>query len=400
MCSLTLVDQVIRVSEDLTRSADQSWKPHLLAYAAEAAWTTGRLRDFADDIEKASAETSATGFPLLLGSVLLKIEAGDLEEASRRTDVLRTSITRHISSANAGSFSACHDQLLQFHVLHEVEELSVLRKSSSSSQIDTKQLSSVLDKRLAVLGTSMRDKQFVLGIRRAVLKATKYVPIVYQLNHPLIPPRAPVDHEIGKSWLTTARLARKADIDNSAHFAVICASKCGDDSSKIEQARLMWKNGQHRQAIHSLQGAIDSNVFASYDRRPENTSASENPLKQNMLAARAHLLLAKWLDASGQTQTMDVTAKYQYAARNYAKWEKGHYYLGKHYNKLLEAEKNLPASKQNESFISGEITKLVIENYLRSIPFGSKYWYQTIPKLITLWLDLGMDCLSRPRDLR
>lgn len=43
------------------------------------------------------------------------------------------------------------------------------------------------------------------------------------------------------------------------------------------------------------------------------------------------------------------------------------------------------------------MTKLVIENYLRSVPFGSKYWYQTIPKIITLWLDLGMDCLSKAR---
>jgi len=29
-----------------------------------------------------------------------------------------------------------------------------------------------------------------------------------------------------------------------------------------------------------------------------------------------------------------------------ARWEKGHYYLGKHYNKLLESEKAKPAGKQ------------------------------------------------------
>ena len=43
------------------------------------------------------------------------------------------------------------------------------------------------------------------------------------------------------------------------------------------------------------------------------------------------------------------------------------------------------------------MTKLVIENYLRSIPFGSKYWYQTIPKVITLWLDLGVECMSKAK---
>lgn len=49
------------------------------------------------------------------------------------------------------------------------------------------------------------------------------------------------------------------------------------------------------------------------------------------------------------------------------------------------------------SSLHGEMTKLVIENYLRSVPFGSKYWYETIPKIITLWLDLGMDCLGAAR---
>jgi serine/threonine-protein kinase ATR len=44
------------------------------------------------------------------------------------------------------------------------------------------------------------------------------------------------------------------------------------------------------------------------------------------------------------------------------------------------------------------MTKLVIENYLRSAPFGAKYWFETIPKVITLWLDLGMDCISKSRN--
>jgi len=80
---------------------------------------------------------------------------------------------------------------------------------------------------------------------------------------------------------------------------------------------------------------------------------------------QAHLLLAKWLDVSGHTQAAKVTAKYQYAPKHYARfvcvtiilcssltctrWEKGHYYLGKHYNKLLEAEKVLPVGKQSDA---------------------------------------------------
>ncbi|KAG8631884.1 hypothetical protein KVT40_001024 [Elsinoe batatas] len=375
---------VMRVAQDLASSSvnDNGWRQRLLSFTSEAAWSIGSLNDHSAELEQLRLP-GATNFNVSLAQVLLAVEKGQLDISASKILDLRSSISRNISSSTASSLGACHTELLQLHVLHEVEEIQRLREQPPGSQVDVIQMSTALDKRLAVLGTSMSDKQFVLGVRRAVLKATK----------------SAVDPEIGKLWLATARLARKADIDNAAHFAVICASKCGDASSKIEQARLMWKNGQHRQAIHSLQGAIDSNVFAAYDRRTASHSTSDMPVKQNMLAARAHLLLAKWLDASGQTQIQAVTDKYQYAAKNYAKWEKGHYYLGKHYNKLLEAEKALPSGKQSEAFHTGEITKLVIENYLRSVPFGSKYWYQTIPKLITLWLDLGMDCLTKPREL-
>lgn len=39
--------------------------------------------------------------------------------------------------------------------------------------------------------------------------------------------------------------------------------------------------------------------------------------------------------------------------------------------------------------VNGETAKLVIQNYLRSLGYGAKYIYQTLPRILTLWLDLG-----------
>jgi len=108
-----------------------------------------------------------------------------------------------------------------------------------------------------------------------------------------------------------------------------------------------------------------------------------------MLTARAYLLLAKWLDSTGQTHTTALRSKYQQAAQVYSQWEKGHYYLGRHYKKLLESEKNLPPDDQSDMYVTGEMAKLVIENYLRSLNFGTKYLHQTLPRILTLWLELG-----------
>ena len=172
----------------------------------------------------------------------------------------------------------------------------------------------------------------------------------------------------------------------------MCAQDLQDDSALIEHARMLWKDGQHRSAVKLLEGAIQLDAFRPLDSELDaDTMTETNSREQNLLAARVQLLWAKWLDASGQTQSQAIIEKYQAAIRSFPRWEKGHYYLGKHYNKLLESEKALPSTKQSTAFLCGETAKLVIDNYLRSIAFGNKYIYQTLPRVITLWLEVASD---------
>lgn len=207
--------------------------------------------------------------------------------------------------------------------------------------------------------------------------------------------------DISSAWLTSAKLSRKANHINQAFNAVLHASQLGDQSATLEHSRLLWREGQHRKAIRSLEGAIAANVFRSYDHiQPEESMAPTDTNKasqQNLLTARAHLLLAKWNDHAGQTQSDLIIKQYRSAVNCHSRWEKGHYYLGKHYNKLLESEKAKPPPKQAQTFITGETAKLVIENYLRSMSFGAKYIHQTLPRILTLWLELGSEA-EQPLD--
>lgn len=201
--------------------------------------------------------------------------------------------------------------------------------------------------------------------------------------------------DIASAWLTSAKLARKGNFTHQAFNAVLHASQLGDASATIEHSRLLWREGNHRKAIQSLEGAIGANAFRSHDYiEADESLTTNNPglqQQQNLLKARAHLLLAKWIDRAGQTQSDVIIHQYNRAADFHNRWEKGHYYLGKHYNKLLESEKAKPPGKQAQTFIQGETAKLVIENYLRSLAFGAKYIYQTMPRILTLWLDLGFE---------
>jgi serine/threonine-protein kinase ATR len=99
--------------------------------------------------------------------------------------------------------------------------------------------------------------------------------------------------EIASVWLTSARLARKADFTHQAFNAVLHASQLGDDSATIEHSRILWKEGHHRKAIQSLEGAIAANAFQSHNfTLSENAAASHIQVperqqqQQNILTAR------------------------------------------------------------------------------------------------------------------
>lgn len=179
--------------------------------------------------------------------------------------------------------------------------------------------------------------------------------------------------------------------------AVLRAEQLGDGSATIENARLLYKDGHHRKAIQALQLAIDKNSFINESLASNTpTSSKSSEAQRNLPMARAYLLLAKWLDSTGQTHASALRSRYQQAAKTHPKWEKGHYYLGRHYKKVLESEKALKPDDQTDEYLSGETAKLVIENYLRSLNFGTKYLSQTLPRILTLFLELGAQVEEAP----
>ena len=75
-------------------------------------------------------------------------------------------------------------------------------------------------------------------------------------------------------------------------------------------------------------------------------------------------MLAKWTDRAGQSHSQAIVQRYREAIKLFPRlvlraficnesgltlrhrWEKAHYYLGKHYNKILDSEKAKPMGKE------------------------------------------------------
>ncbi|KAF4435407.1 putative UVSB PI-3 kinase [Fusarium austroafricanum] len=350
---------------------DASTDNKIMPYAVEAAWTTGRWESLAKFTKRFRGDP-IEDFNVSIATLFEKLRAKDKpEELSKTMNDIRVKISSSMNAASTSSLQACHDLLLKSHVLTDLE---IIIDTKTGDEVARQRTGALLDRRLEVIGAYMNDKQYLLGIRRAAM----------ELSRPIF-----TDQDISGLWLSSARLARKSNLLHQSFNAVLHASRLGDDAATIENAKLLWREDQHRKAIQVLQGAIKSNKFMTQTGTATSTNTSKLSPQQKLLTARAQLLLAKWLDSAGQTHAGALREKYQQPPKTFSTWEKGHYYLGRHYKKILEAEKPLKADDQSDNYITGEIARLIIENYVRSLNSGTKYLYQTLPRILTLWLDLG-----------
>ncbi|KAL8641328.1 MAG: hypothetical protein Q9228_001843 [Teloschistes exilis] len=329
----------------------------LLPFACEASWVTGRWDKLQGYL--AHVPQSLKGnFNIGVGRTLLALAKDSKEAFAQTLDDIRRRTAKTLNATNTASLQACHDVLLKLHALTEVEAIGGIRKHNVP---DASTLVASLDHRLELLGPFMDFS----------------------------------DGDIASAWLTSARLARKAGFVHQSFNAVLHASQLGDNSATIEHSRLLWKEGHHRKAIQSLRGAIAANAFRSHEylqtEDPLTVANNGKQQEQNVPKSRAHLLLAKWVDGAGQTQSESIIQEYRQAIKGHARWEKAHYYLGKHYNKLFEHERAKTMEKRAQTFLGGEMARLIVENYLRSLAFGAKYIYQTLPRALTLWLELGVE---------
>ncbi|OJJ46333.1 hypothetical protein ASPZODRAFT_66362 [Penicilliopsis zonata CBS 506.65] len=344
-----------------------------LSFVIEACWFTGKWDKLGEYLRLYSTQNPGD-FGIGVGAALDCLRNGNKTAFRDKINSLRYNVAKSLTVNSVVSLQSCHDYVLKLHTLSEMESIADAGHDGHPSHRD---VTRTLDRRLDVLGGYLSDKQYLLGLRRATMELSNNF----------------AGSDIAAAWLTSARLSRKGNFTGQAYQSMLHAARLKDSSATIEHARLLWKDGHHRKAIRILEGAIAANEFSSpapsdVNEEPAASTTSNRMQHQNLLAARAHLLLAKWTDKAGQTQSDVIVQRYREAINlHLSRWEKAHYYLGKHYNKILDSEKVKPLGKEAQIYLSGEASKLVIYNYLRSLAHGNKYVFQSFPKVLTLWLE-------------
>lgn len=174
----------------------------------------------------------------------------------------------------------------------------------------------------------------------------------------------------------------------------------------IEYSKLLWAQGDSRGAIRALDHFSLKGIYKylqeeyeklkSKELRNKTLQTTPNQEAENTddamiqrYKAKCALLQTRWLDISGQGNSIEIRDRYSLISRIHPKWEKTHYYMAKYYNRIHDSQLLLdPLMRTSESH-AGDYITMIVRSYTLSLQFGVKYLYETLPKLITLWLDFS-----------
>lgn len=314
---------------------------------------------------------------LMLVRVLHSLHGGEIVSFQRNLKAARLEVMGPLSAASAESYQRVYPLLHKLHFLHEAEQGFIAIQSTKDVE-DTEQKQCIWaqqcpwNTRFQSMAASLKFRDPMLALRRVLLQ------------------EANLRTEVSQNWLLYAKLARKEGYIRTATSAVIHAEALDNPYAPLEKAKLMVRQDRMYEALQILE--------------PVDIDASklDFEVEDPHYYAKTLLLATNWMQKSGQRQGKKVIERYQAVIRFDPKWEKGYFFLAKYYEYLLSVTHPDTQNRGGSSSANGdESTPLVndslfhshlinlMTNYALALTHGTKFVFQSMPRLLTLWFEYG-----------
>ncbi|CCL98247.1 uncharacterized protein FIBRA_00241 [Fibroporia radiculosa] len=375
----------------LTRNP--GWESQLVGFQVESEWMVGNWEEVRVLVER----TDSLASPVLLAQVLLALRAGDALTISQASSVARGLLGAPIIAAGANGYRRSYDAVLDLHVLHELETIHASVQQLSRPDVDHQQVVARLSR---CLSSRFESTLPVFRIREPILSMRRIAFGLSLGNDPT------VNDIIGRSWLASAKIARKAGHWQTAYSAMLQAQQCRASFSFMENARLVKASGEPIRALQELEssmrlaGILENPSVIDLTVDPGEARVANRDSDDLMLKAKAQILRARWMNESDRYDVSQIVKALSTGAEAGQKWESGQFHYGQYHDQCF---KSLPldeqmtrygpsATTQNNTNFDPRGTRMnlvTIRSYAKAMRYGSKYIYQTVPRLLTLWLDMG-----------
>ncbi|XP_013143582.1 PREDICTED: serine/threonine-protein kinase ATR-like isoform X2 [Papilio polytes] len=342
--------------------------------AAEPLWRLGRF-DELDRLAHKPVPPSRENWGLLMGRVLLAYRKQDHDAFIVSCKDATSKLLSQMDGKSRGESALRngYQSVLGLHIVKEAEHaeevlcrLKNLRDGDREGEAILSQLLEEWRRRLALVQSDVRTVEPLLRLRRILLQQTQEL---LEPTHPMTSNR--LKASIGDLWLQSAKHARKAGIYQQSYMYILNAEEYHPEELFIEKSKMYWSRGQQEHAFTTLRRGLDETY-------PQIEILTQ---EQRKICAKAKLLIAKYND---ETTNVDVDVNigyYKESVEEFKQWEKSLVCLGAYYEKVTSND-----TTPNSMTWSRRIQAL--NSYGKALQYGHKYLYQSMPRMLSIWLDM------------
>ncbi|CDO93240.1 unnamed protein product [Kluyveromyces dobzhanskii CBS 2104] len=327
----------------------------LLNMGIEAVSHTGNIIELTRWIERVELLQMFSDPSLLLhyniAKVLQAVNKNEPKKVERYINKCFTLIGAQFTIPSINTTLLKNRDILQ--KLHALTDIRLL--SNANTQSEFLNVSKALDGRLSHVGSDFSPNHYILSIRKTVEIISKN-----QYLH----------SDISDVYFRLSQLDRKENRLDLAAEDLMNALKHNHHSAELEFAEILWKRGEKDMALKTV-----AEITKRF-KEEQATASSENQDFKEVL-----LKYTEWLDLSNSSVSEQIIKQYNELIHLDRNWDAPYYSMGLYYSKLLE-------KKKVEGYVSdGSLEYRSIVNFLTSFEKGSSKIRQSLPKVVTLWLD-------------
>ncbi|XP_035920016.1 serine/threonine-protein kinase ATR [Anopheles stephensi] len=413
----------------LVRFHDTALHKPLLDIQAEPLYRLGRFEELEELIVQRQADQLSGAIDgeerhwgVICGSLIIAFRQShydkfctEIERA--RLHVVQGSCSERISSRpldeQLGTYESRYDQVLKLHIIHEfakcgriMQKLRSLqhgsdeeRNTATTLYEDVQTLMVNLNDRLEVLQPNATTIEPIISLRRILLKEISRTidTIRWQGSdneNGVKELRQLIDQTIGQLWMKSTELASRANMYQQALLYILHAESYRPPDLFIKNAKLLWDRRDVTGALKVLERGVNEILGDVAAGSMDANSLKAIPKDLRLIYAEGKRLIATYnAEASNISATLN-RRYFKEALDANPESEIALVQLAQYIDKLYSS---CPASEQN-SANCWEMMFEVMKCYGKSMMFGSSYIYQSMPRVLSIWLDSTAKTMQKSED--
>jgi serine/threonine-protein kinase ATR len=139
----------------------------IMPFAVEAAWVTRRWESLSKFLRQYGGDPSQD-FNIAVAGLFESVrKQAPPQEVAAALQSMREKVASALNTSSTASLQAAHDLMLKCHA---VADLELILEARTGDEEAHKEVISLLEGRLDIIGAYFNDKQYLLGLRRAAME--------------------------------------------------------------------------------------------------------------------------------------------------------------------------------------------------------------------------------------